>query len=145
MSAITTKLLVLDDAAAGASKAAPGTGEARATPDPRHRRRPPRSTSSSPPREEGPDASAGGTGERERERERERSAAADGEYERLEQSLVVEGKEERRAFMVWPYDPRAILMLESNEGKGNYLLIVLIHMLAVRKNSYHEGLRHDEL
>ena len=66
MSAITAELLVLDDAAAGASKAVPGTGEARAAPDPFHRRRPPRSASSSPPREEGPDASAYGTGERER-------------------------------------------------------------------------------
>lgn len=67
MSAITAELLVLDDAAAGASKAAPGTGEARAAPDPLYRRRPPHSASSSPPREEGPDASAYGTGERERE------------------------------------------------------------------------------
>lgn len=92
MSAITAELLVLDDAAAGASKAAPGTGEARAAPDPLYRRRPPHSASSSPPREEGPDASAYGTGER----ERERSAAADEKYEWPERSLVVEGKEERR-------------------------------------------------
>nr|BAC06920.1 hypothetical protein [Oryza sativa Japonica Group]BAD30736.1 hypothetical protein [Oryza sativa Japonica Group] len=97
MSAITTELLVLDDAAAGASKAAPGTGEARAAPDPRHHRRPPRSTSSSPPREEGPDASAGGTSFT------------------LKTIQIYFQRPKVQAFMVWPYDPRAILMLEKRQ------------------------------